>query len=119
MLRSNTDINVFDVRKKYDLSQEEIADILWMSRITYLNREKKNNHNFTDLSIKRLIDYFISIWIYLDLDWLFLETLQKFPDLSGRQIEEFLEFLQDKSLLNYEWDRLKNHFWTFYHKTKI
>ena len=107
-------MEIINIRKKYNLSQEKMADIIWITRQTYITRERSNKFKMED--IEKVNNYLFNLWIHLNQEQLLFNTIKHFPDLSIRQIEEFLEYLQDLKLLNEEWAKLKNTFWEFIYK---
>ena len=100
-------LNIEDIRNKHQYSQEKMANIIWITRQTYVSRAKKSDFSIDD--IKKVEKHFYNRWEYLDYEPIMIECMRRNNTSSLQEIEEFLEFLQDMKMLNRTWDEFKHY----------
>lgn len=98
-------IDYLSLRKKYWYSQEYVANILWISRITYNSREKWETE-WKRIEIKKINNIYLSN--YTDIsDRLISDN----AEMSVHQLEYILEWLEDMGLLSENWCMVRSNIW--------
>ena len=108
-------MEIKEIRQKYNLSQIQMSEILWITRQTYVRREKDNK--FTIDNKNTLEDHLRKLGLHVTQEDMF-DFIKYFPGISIRDLEELLEYMSDNKYLNDKGLKIKTEFWKFIYKNK-